>query len=589
MFAPDGTLLAFGEDEEVGPEQEGYIWRLTPAGADLQAKGEVEMSPQELFVAEGIPTFEPQLNREQPNSVMSLVPENSTEGSLYLSGYHTRGNPAPLVLHYSHPSGAEPAITEVGWTAGAGENEKLGPEPCALHKADHEPIMLGGLGGPGAKRGLLAFTFYEEEIAPGTKTPRAEAVQFGEEGSTAGCPTVPVTTPTQEYHAQPTTEVPASSKPLEVTSVLGKLEAPAAAAKSVTWTVKFTGPHGETETKHVETAYEYNGLHEEEPGYGFLLKLQLEVARAGTYEITDVVHTDDLADEVAQPAVADKLIVTPGKLEVKPETPEPAEVRAHEQEATLKAIVEVPGEATLHIKKVAWAFGDGTESQESGEQHPANPATLEAKHTFNRCGSLKVAPCKVKVTVVAETAEGSKEEKVGEVEIKVRESKEEEAAEHPPIEETPPTTTTTTTTTPTSTTPTETTPKGGVAGYIASFTGSSLSVSSSGATSVTITCPSGGACSGTLTLQTANAVAASHKKHAKKTVLTLASAPFSLAGGGRSVALRLGSAAMALLRGSHGLLRAKLTILSRGTGGRQNSTSAHVVTLRLAAKKSHKR
>jgi hypothetical protein len=590
VFAPDGTVLGYGEDESVGPGVEGIVWQLTPAGADTHAPGEVSMAPKELFVAESIPTFAPEVGEEASASVMSLVPESATDGTIYLRGGYTNRQPAPAVLHYSHPSGGEPAITEVGWTAGGSVNANAGPEPCDLHKAAEEPIMLGGLSG--AKRGFLALTYYKEFINEHqTEVKHAEVVEFGEGGSTTGCPTVPVTTPTQSFLGEPTNTVPAGT-PLEITSVLGTVEGtgqiitPAAGAKSVRWTVK-----GPSQEEHFESSYQYNGLHEEEPDYGILLKLKQTLTQPGAYEISDEVHTDDLADEVAHSGV-DKLTVTGGKLTVKPKAPEPTEVRAHEQEATLKAIVEVPGEATVRIKKIVWSFGDGTKPQESGAQQPASPATLEVKHTFSRCGSAKVTICKVKATVEAETVGGNEkvtEQLVGE--IKVRESKAEEASESPEGGGNPPpgeTTNTQTTVAPSQTTPTQTTPqpKGGVQGYIASFAGSSLPVGATGTTSIKISCPSGGSCNGTLTLQTLNAVVAG-KKAGKKKVLTLASGEFALTGGSRALTLRLNSQARALLSHSHGVLRAKLTVLSRGTGGQKNSVTTRVVTLRLTKKTKH--
>ena len=228
-----------------------------------------------------------------------------------------------------------------------------------------------------------------------------------------------------------------------------------------------------------------------------------------------------------------------------------------------------PNESDPHLK-LTWHFGDGTTvgPQEVVGKEGTYIAVVE--HAFNStCGGT------CSVTLEAKDKEGAE----GHAELKL-------AMYTPPPTTTPPTTTTPTTTTPTSTTPTETTPKGGVAGYIASFTGYSLPVSSSGATSVTITCPSGGSCSGTLTLQTAGAVAISEQEARQEgdpdaRVQRLLARP----AGGKSVTLHLSSTARALLSRSHGVLRAKLTILSRGIDGQQNSVTTHVVTLRLVPKK----
>ncbi|HUB35272.1 MAG TPA: hypothetical protein VL972_00470, partial [Solirubrobacteraceae bacterium] len=75
-------------------------------------------------------------------------------------------------------------------------------------------------------------------------------------------------------------------------------------------------------------------------------------------------------------------------------------------------------------------------------------------------------------------------------------------------------------------------------------------------------------------------------KNGKKKVLVLAKGSFSLAGGSKTVVLHLSSQARALLSHYHGVLKAKLTILSHGSGGASNTTT-HVVTLHLPAKKKH--
>ncbi|HTZ65317.1 MAG TPA: hypothetical protein VMB51_14530 [Solirubrobacteraceae bacterium] len=581
VFAPDGSVLGFSEEREVGElELEPGIWQLAGplSQAQEEAAGKVEeMTPKQLFLPTSIEPWESFSGREQPTSMMSLVPTSATEGTIYLSGvYGYFGKqPAPSVLHYSHPSGGEPSIAEVGWIGGAKENEFLGTAPCNIHPyPNDEPTMLGGLTGGG----FLALAFYEEETASHEPQGKyfAEVLEFGEGGKTEGCPTVPVSTPVATYQGEPKQQVEAGSA-LTITSVLGKVEPngatrAAAAAKSVTWTVKFTSPEG----AHEETSYPVSY----EKALPSEVTLDYTPGKAGTYEISDKVQTDDLADEAAQSETS-KLTVTPGGLKVQLRSPEPSEVHAGEGEATLTA--EVHGEEKTHLKKVAWEFGENAKDEEASSQEL--PATLQVKHVFNRCATVK---CKIIVTVEAETASHSVEKASGQVEITVRPSKAEEEKENekspgggggPPPPPPPP---------PPGGGPTA---KGGVEAYIASFSGSSLSVSSSGAVPVKVTCPSGGSCSGTLTLQTASAVATSHKKHAKKKFLTLASGSFSLTAGSRSVTLHLSAAARSLLSHSHGALRAKLTILSRGVGGQKNSTSTHVLTLRLVKphKKSHKR
>lgn len=608
VFAPDGSILGYGEDEEVGPGHEGeegprgVIWQLAPAGADEHAPGEVLMEPKELFVAGSLPSFNPVIGEEQADTIMSMVPEpgSKTEGTLYLSGsYAPNGQPSPAVLHYANTG--EPSISEVGWTAGGTVNENLGPEPCDLHKVAVGPAMLGGviLGG---KHGLLALTYYKENEGAGHEqvVPRAEVVEFGEGGSTKGCPVPKLTTPAQYYHEVPTNELPLDDvAEIFSTTVEREKSTPSAGAKSVKWTVKL---NGSLLREHSES-FDFNGLTAEEYGYGFILGLEQEFNKEGTYEITDVVHSDDLADEVVQSAV-DKVTVKGAKLVLTPKTPEPATIAAHEGKAKLAvAVKEEPSEAGFAIKHVLWEFGDGTRAEQSVPAETlTSPVSIE--HEFSRCGASEKTTCKIKVTVEAETGTNEHLTQSAEFEITVDENAVEKKEEEQKKEEEHTTTTSSTTTasaststgtststsTTTSTTTTTTPPaEQGVAGYIASFAGSSLSVNSSGALSVTISCPSGDACKGTLTLQTATPVATSSKKHAPRKILTLASASFSLPGGSRAVTLHLNSTGKTLLARSHGKLPAKLTVMSLGTGAEKNSSATHVVTLRQApAKKSHK-
>jgi hypothetical protein len=584
VFAPDGSVLGYDEAEleAEGQELEGVIWQLTPplTQAQEEALGAVqETTPQKLFIPKAVEPFEAFNGEKQPASVMSLVPAagSSTEGTIYLSGVDGFDDePAATVLHYS-TSGDAPSITEVGWIGGAKENEFHGTVPCNIHAyRESYGTMLGGLSGGG----FLALAFYEEEGPDRQKAERkfyAEVVDFGEGGKTEGCPTVSVTKPVASYRGAPAREVEAGTG-LAISSVLGVLEPngatkPEAAAKSVTWTVKFTSPEG----AHEETSYPMTY----EQALPSELAFDYTPAKVGTYEITDVVRTDDLADEVAQPTEADKLTVTAGTLKVQLHPPEPSEVHATEQEATLTA--EVHGEEKERLKKVVWEFGEGAKDEEASSREL--PATLQVKHTFNRCATAR---CKVVVTVEAETASHSVQKATGQVEITVKPSKAEEEAENH-TNTTGNTNTTPATTTPTTTTPVQT-PHQEVQAYIATFSGSSLLVSASGATQVKVTCPSGGSCSGTLTLQTLKAVATSHNKHAKKKILTLASGSFALAGGSKFVTLHLSATARALLSGDHGALPARLTIVSRGVGGQKNNTTTHPLTLRLVKphKKSHK-
>jgi hypothetical protein len=628
VFAPDGTLLGYGEDEKAAPEEaEGIIWQLAPAGADKHAAGEVPMTPKELFVAGSVPAFEPYVGvAEEPDNVMSLVADegghSTTAGTIYLSGFQagvTPGQPVALVLHYSDPTGSEPSIGEIGWTAGGANNaETRGPGPCDLHSTETKArIAIGGVAG--SKRSLLAFTYYTD-YNNGThevELDQGEVVQFGEGATPSGCPKAALSTPTQSYQNEPTHELPAG-QPLEVTSELKTAGSPSfdVSAKNVTWTVRFTPTGGTTETKTYPQKYEFGGLIPEESGYGTELKLNLGKANSGVYEIVDSALTDDLGDEAAE-ASADKVTVKPNASEALAVKwlPGPAEVRAHEQEAQLTAEVLDEGKpVTSNIKRVTWEFGDGTKVEETDPPETLT-SPLGIKHAFARCGTGMVTKCKItlkveveleagklqtvsppdllEITVRESEAEKKAEEeaaakkkaeeeaaakKKAEEEAAAKKKAEEEAAAKKAAEEAA---------AKKAREEAEAKAKTGVAGYIVSFAGSSLSVAANGSTHVTVTCPSGGSCSGVLTLRTYSAVAAAGK-HGKKAIMTLAAGSFSLVGGSKSETLHLSSAALKLLRGSQGKLRAKLTVVSRGVGGKANNSTTYVVTVRVVAAKHHK-
>ena len=110
---------------------------------------------------------------------------------------------------------------------------------------------------------------------------------------------------------------------------------------------------------------------------------------------------------------------------------------------------------------------------------------------------------------------------------------------------------------------------------------SASTVSSSGSLTVKLSCPAGvSICSGTITLKTASAVSASARQ-AKASVLTLASARFSIAGGQtKAVTLHLSSAARKLLTRSHSL-RTRATIAATNGSGAASSGQA-LLTLKAA-------
>jgi hypothetical protein len=126
---------------------------------------------------------------------------------------------------------------------------------------------------------------------------------------------------------------------------------------------------------------------------------------------------------------------------------------------------------------------------------------------------------------------------------------------------------------------------------IATLAANSAMVSSSGAFTLKVKCPSGETtCSGTVTLRTLSAVVAStgHEAKAKAAILTLATGSFSAAGGQvKTITLHLSSKARALLAHSHShSIASRATILAHDPAGASHTTLANV-TLHAAKPKHH--
>jgi hypothetical protein len=118
----------------------------------------------------------------------------------------------------------------------------------------------------------------------------------------------------------------------------------------------------------------------------------------------------------------------------------------------------------------------------------------------------------------------------------------------------------------------------------ATVAGASLTVSSSGAVTIKVSCQTGATtCIGSVTLRTLTAVSAGRGRSAKakKQVLTLAAGSFSVSGGKlQAITLHLSAKGKKLLARLH-LLRARATVLAHNPSG-QTSSAESVLTLRPA-------
>jgi PKD repeat protein len=222
------------------------------------------------------------------------------------------------------------------------------------------------------------------------------------------------------------------------------------------------------------------------------------------------------------------------------------------QEATFSAAgsTATPGSS---IVEYHWEFGDGTS---------VSTAEPQIKHTYANPGPETV---KLEVTdAVPRTSEPATDN--------ITVAAEEKQPEKQPVATEPAKTVTPIILTekpPVSVLPTGTPAAAAV--RIAS------TVSSAGAVTVTISCPTGNSmCAGTVTLQTLAKVASAHSKHSR---LLLSTTSFDVAGGKQEVVhVHISAKGLALLRKAHSL-RALATITTLAGSGRVQVTAHGDVTL----------
>jgi hypothetical protein len=119
----------------------------------------------------------------------------------------------------------------------------------------------------------------------------------------------------------------------------------------------------------------------------------------------------------------------------------------------------------------------------------------------------------------------------------------------------------------------------------ATIAGASASVSTAGAFSIKVSCPAKANCIGSVTVKSAGAVSA--KAHGKKSVLTLATGTFNLAGGqSKTLTLHLSATARKVLARSH-VLAAKATVVAHNPSGTSKQTTTRTLSLRLIKAKHH--
>jgi|HubBroStandDraft_2_1064218.scaffolds.fasta_scaffold04867_2 hypothetical protein len=328
----------------------------------------------------------------------------------------------------------------------------------------------------------------------------------------------------------------------------------------------------ENQTTHQTTTEKSKPLEfqTEESGLKLLLQqpsLNFKFPAAGQYVVTAKVHTDNLGSEQVE---SKSLTVT-----VEPQAGAPAAPKVTRQPAN-DSVTE-PVKATFVAEasgspkpKVQWQLS--TEKSKWTDVPGATTDTLTIEST-------KVAESGHEYRAVFSNSQGEATSNAATLTVKEKE------ASSPPPASPPAGGGGSSTTTPIiAVLPhVESKPAAVPDAVVASTT---VTVSSSGALAIKVTCPAGEtSCIGSVTLRTLTAVSASSgmagAAKSKRAILTLANGSFSVAGGAsQTLKLHLSSTARKLLAHSH-TLRVRATLVAHDPAGAQH-TGVQTLTLRLA-------
>jgi hypothetical protein len=533
------TLFHFEEPESL--VEEG------PFKEEILAFGEETISGGGLsIVSEGADT-------EGRLALMSEVQEIAEDGEVKEKPWGV------LNLHYSEV-GSETKVSELGWTGG-GPDELASEGACAIGFEGNYPQV-------GATTG-------DEDIVLAPSS--GEVLSFGPGGS--GCPAAKV----GSGGIEATLEGKKDSEVTTKTPVVLQAKVVQGNVQSVEW--KF-GDGSSSQTVQVPVGEQIQTA-----------EVEHKFAKGGNLTVEAVIHTDDLTTPVLTASTV--LTVSEG-IEVKTQ-PAPRKVLEGET-ATFEATAQ--GSTSVHWEEspngstwttIAGATSDKLEVKSA----KASENGYEYRAVFENAKGAKAVsnPAKLSVETIAQHEEkleqeqrerekAANEKKI--LEQKVEEERRQaaelqateaaakaaaekaaaekaaaekaaaEVAAKKQIEET-------------------------ALAHTAVVGGTSLTVSSSGAITIKLSCPGAvSSCTGSVTLRTLKAVIA---RHAKASILTLGSGTFTVAGGqAKAITLHLSSAALKVLARSH-VLQARATIVVRNPATGGSHTTQFTLTLRPAKRK----
>lgn len=552
VVTPEGKLYVddtgvAGEIWEV-PAAEQQAKTFATAKAAVASSEEVSTTPKRLFTLgkeerhngefkNPWPELEFASNEEKGGS-MSFVSKGPGEGTFYVlaniaqgEGEGEKRRAGIALIDYTGGSHAQ----EQGWTAAG---PQAPPTNCTIKSAaSGGQIRLAGLPN-GDVLALDGDTIQEETLETYT-----EVLEFGSGGT--GCDKPNVTSPRVEVGENSNASEIEAGKAASVLSTLHGGD-----ALSTEWKFKYKTTSGEVGEEKAEAGFQHR-----QPAVAHTFQ------HAGTYEIVETVDTDCLGEPTIV-TTRTGFVVKGAKAPTI--TRDPTSVKVAEGAgATFEAAASGATSVQWQVKKAGGTF----------EADTADPGNTSGKLTVEHT-TLSESGYEYRAVFKNGSSEASTTSAILTVEV---------VSPPPPPPPPPPGGGGPSTQTQTQTTPTET-PKGNPEVKIA---GVSIVVTPAGAFGLKLTCPSGDpGCVGTVTLRTTGPVSVPGKK--KKSVVTLASGSFDVAGGAmKVVTLHLSAQARTLLTHSHALHAQAMLVAHDSTGATHSGSVA--ITLQLAKlAKSHK-
>lgn len=551
---PNSLVVTQGGRALVELEQ-ADLWEIPVSANTTGGFKEEKVVPRERFsLPEGLvlPEGAAKLSGEEEEAGnIAYVRTSTNQGRIYASAeVSPTGEPevyGVMLLNAVEQAG-ELTITEAGWTGGQNKTSKQ--PKCEIPFSAAMPMEIGGT--PEA-----AETFGGNEFeASGKREVEPYLAKFGTGAGAEACGQVTVTVPTVQIgNSGNLAEVPLG----KAATLSSKVEG--ADALATTWTIV---RNGEVASKEVIPGPKNQGRS---------TTLSYTFKKAGTYEITELVTTDDLGTPTKQVVrkITAALPAITFKVEANAAFPEGGVAVGTPVKMHVSAAKD-PNEPVPHLK-LTWHFSDGAapvnEEVVGKEVGKEGTFTATAEHAFTaNCGGMCV------VTLEAHDAAGAE----GHAELKVPMfiAPPEKEPEKPPVVEEKQ-----------SPQKTEVHPEQVVHNPEAHIAGSStLSVKPTGALTIQVSCPpKQSECAGTVTLQTVVTQAAKKGKKPKKVKVTLARGSFDVAGAStKAVALHLSAQARSLLAHLH-LLHATATFVAHDSAVTRTTTAN--VTLRPASGKKH--